>query len=865
MMIQEQICKQQQKRGRSATSHQKLVEFLFAAGYCLAFCGAVAAKASTTTAGSFPARLPSSINNGESSQQQQTSTTQTMDSHSNDSSNETPAGHPANFWSDAASGGGGESDDGGGSEDEEASSSDFEDSRSNVWMSLAQKEHDDLHAEVSTDTLQSTALVDDGASATLEHGIAASPKIHMNDLASEVSEKMIVQGDTVLDENKEIDEISEFGKSSGILEESVSQPEEDTISSSSRSARLPPSSSRSPPRRPPQYKRATRIPAKAAAPIGSQPLQTLEKLQQMLDETDYMTTANHGRQTATRYEQSSSSSASTLSTEPRRSPPDDSAHVSQQTEKLWTSKDRSKYKKQQQRLRRAEQQTLDARSASKPVVDGTLYGDRRDRSFATMFSKGLQQQALYSAEPFDEEEDYSDDTTDDGLGYLLPDFPVYNSDAEDEGETSGADEESSTTFGTSALGREQAQQKPTVQQQKLFQQPQQQEQQYSTPQANAPLSLPGAIPGMSAPGVVAGTGIVGPSYSTRPPNYYPYYGPQQALPLEQQYFAHQRQHHYSQYAPPGPYSPPRQQAPPLEHPQQQQQYLPYNAYPPLPIPPNAQQNGYPASYGYPPPYYATAQQQQQAYSDQYAAWVAATGYAQLNQAGADTGYTQSPQRQPEVNAGYPSTFSQPHPPLLPSPSNVPTTESAVVAPVNGDVKPPLMADKSRIAIVTASKAKVILASKSRQPFPSPGQVAGSAVSFLPGATPFPIVSTHPDAWLTHSLHEASSDERVDRVPVSHEGIIHCLLALFCRSLTVSVFAPFYTGAIARGSKLAPYLRINSTYQSTAPYSRPSVLLGCIAAHTSPYRVQPAVLRKSSSRLSLDRGPSYIFTICPGCS
>lgn len=73
------------------------------------------------------------------------------------------------------------------------------------------------------------------------------------------------------------------------------------------------------------------------------PMKTLEKLQEMLDDTDYLMN--------------------------RRS--------------LWTSRDRSKYKRQQKRFRKVE----------------------------------------------DEE---SDETTDDGLSFTLPDLPIYNSDVEDE-------------------------------------------------------------------------------------------------------------------------------------------------------------------------------------------------------------------------------------------------------------------------------------------------------------------------------------------------------------------------------------------------------------------------------------------------
>ena len=62
----------------------------------------------------------------------------------------------------------------------------------------------------------------------------------------------------------------------------------------------------------------------------NKPLETLEKLQQMLDETDYMTT------TSTSSLQPSSSSTNSLH-----------EHKNKDEKQLWTSKDRSKYKKQQ--------------------------------------------------------------------------------------------------------------------------------------------------------------------------------------------------------------------------------------------------------------------------------------------------------------------------------------------------------------------------------------------------------------------------------------------------------------------------------------------------------------------------------------
>ena len=124
----------------------------------------------------------------------------------------------------------------------------------------------------------------------------------------------------------------------------------------------------------------------------SQPLQTLQKLQQMLEETDYMTasTRRPTKQTTPPLEVVSRATTVTPDT----------------TDKLWTSKDRAKYKKQQQRLRKEQE-------------------EREKRT------------ALYTRSPpihsYSSDDDMSDDT-DDGLGYTLPNLPVYYSDTEGDSE-----------------------------------------------------------------------------------------------------------------------------------------------------------------------------------------------------------------------------------------------------------------------------------------------------------------------------------------------------------------------------------------------------------------------------------------------
>jgi hypothetical protein len=123
----------------------------------------------------------------------------------------------------------------------------------------------------------------------------------------------------------------------------------------------------------------------------SKPLKTLEKLQQLLDETDYMTTASSAMaayqdESGSDEEQGPALSFSAGSASPSRS-----------INPLWTSQDRSKYRKQQ-----------------------------------LMQEQFQRQQA--SQQQLSDIEDNSD--TDDGLGYTLPNLPVYLSDDEG-GESTG--------------------------------------------------------------------------------------------------------------------------------------------------------------------------------------------------------------------------------------------------------------------------------------------------------------------------------------------------------------------------------------------------------------------------------------------
>jgi hypothetical protein len=176
-------------------------------------------------------------------------------------------------------------------------------------------------------------------------------------------------------------------------------------------------SSRNPERNNAKSKKGYQYPSTVAS--SSQPLKTLKKLQQMLDETDYMTAApgprgdegnrdalvsqsGHERVwfdqelAAGEYGEIDPSSVGVSLDS------NDMKENNSEGDKLWTSKDRMKYKKQQQRIRRAkaEQYRIERQLQSPPLYPNTSDGE------------------------------ITEDSTDDGLGYTLPNLPVYFSDAE---------------------------------------------------------------------------------------------------------------------------------------------------------------------------------------------------------------------------------------------------------------------------------------------------------------------------------------------------------------------------------------------------------------------------------------------------
>jgi hypothetical protein len=177
----------------------------------------------------------------------------------------------------------------------------------------------------------------------------------------------------------------------------------------------------------------------------SQPLQTLQKLQQMLDETDYLTSTRTPltiKESPPQYPPAppiSAAAAVTTSTTTvqqrtlsQAAPTKPVAKPTNRREavpgKLWTSKDRLKYKKQQQLLRIQQEEERKRSIHDRRRLAPPIYPHASD------------------------DEGVSDDT-DDGLGYSLPNLPVYMSDAEDsepEYEESNVNRHGSTSSSTPA-------------------------------------------------------------------------------------------------------------------------------------------------------------------------------------------------------------------------------------------------------------------------------------------------------------------------------------------------------------------------------------------------------------------------------
>jgi hypothetical protein len=327
----------------------------------------------------------------------------------------------------------------------------------------------------------------------------------------------------------------------------------------------------------------------SASASSSQPLRTLKKLQAMLEDTDYATATSSSSSSSTKSSpspitqvpsigtSSTSSKSESLGDEhpslpttvyqtkddeyAREKVVEDRQSQSQgsgsgssssssvggdlsgsesgieggeekEMDRLWTSQDRSKYKKQQRRLLRDRDRI-------------NLERIQRERE-----QEQLQQHVHVHVHVLDDDTEVTDateDSTDDGLGYTLPNLPIYNSDAE------STDEMFETEFDSeSSLNKRFSSQSAPP----LSLQPIKHENSVASPSVSPPLINPNASLSSTPP------------YPTQ--QYNQFQGNTQHTPIQQgqgppyQYNRslqnQQQQYHHSQ------------QPPHYNHPQQQQQY-----------------------------------------------------------------------------------------------------------------------------------------------------------------------------------------------------------------------------------------------------------------------------------------------------
>ena len=241
-------------------------------------------------------------------------------------------------------------------------------------------------------------------------------------------------------------------------------------------------------------------------------------------------------------------------------------------DRLWTSKDRSKYKKQQRRLLR-ERERIHLERAQ-----------QREREHEI-----LQQHA---SDDETEATDATEDSTDDGLGYILPNLPIYNSDAESSGELFETEFDSESRSQT------------------------------SPPLSLQPLKEENS---MISPKTSPSTNNSNASLSSNPPYPTQQYNQYQGnTPIQQgqgppYHYNRELQHQQQQYHH-------SQQPPHYNHPQQQYQYPqqipgqhPYNVNNPYPEqqPPYMYPNPQAYAKMNPPPVHQTQQQYQQSWSSSH--------------------------------------------------------------------------------------------------------------------------------------------------------------------------------------------------------------------------------------------------------
>eukprot|EP00569_Conticribra_weissflogii_P001228 CAMPEP_0171354252 /NCGR_PEP_ID=MMETSP0878-20121228/44612_1 /TAXON_ID=67004 /ORGANISM="Thalassiosira weissflogii, Strain CCMP1336" /LENGTH=1093 /DNA_ID=CAMNT_0011860221 /DNA_START=306 /DNA_END=3584 /DNA_ORIENTATION=+ len=398
------------------------------------------------------------------------------------------------------------------------------------------------------------------------------------------------------------------------------------------------------------------VPASSSASAVSQPLKTLKKLQAMLDDTDYATTTLASSSVSGSDPDSAISSRNQMlgkaampSSTPAFNPTETSinhdVHMKKHSnarmdhdysqpqksdsnastppesdelipEKLWTSKDRSKYRRTRRTEKQRQQRDYDEQRAReiREIQRQRIIREERERNDLEELRRKqleelererqqhqkrqqMKQQLLQhdQSDLFFEETDFAEETDTDGKGFELPNLPVYLSDAE---QTDDFSEEADDNMPVT---------KPHSNQPPGFSSPMQQ-----TQQSYRPLQM------------------------MHPPYQYP-------PPLNQRYNYPQHEQQLQQQLPPqsgpyGPYPDYRQHSlPPQQQKQQQQQQQ------------QKQNQGQFSPYSQGPRYQFNDSDQQvqdqiRRYEQQYAAW---------NQA-ARNGYYYPPPI-------YPATFASQHP------------------------------------------------------------------------------------------------------------------------------------------------------------------------------------------------------------
>mmetsp|Transcript_6820 Transcript_6820/g.15077 ORF Transcript_6820/g.15077 Transcript_6820/m.15077 type:complete len:1260 (-) Transcript_6820:80-3859(-) len=424
-------------------------------------------------------------------------------------------------------------------------------------------------------------------------------------------------------------------------------------------------------------------PTADAANSASQPLRTLKRLQAMLEDSDYAThtvapasgtvigssetnvdelsdventikgTKTNSQTNQGEHQAMPQTQASTVN--------NSNESLSSQTDKLWTSKDRAKYRrtrrteKQRQERQQREYEEQHARKIRDIQRQRIIREERERKELVELRRKQAEvinrqrQQQQYEQQNggqekqffhFEETSDFEDDTDTDGMGFELPNLPVYLSD----GETDDFSEESDEL----PKMQQRPPPRPIRQLNNNYspQNPQQQEYRMPDPSMGQNNNMPQqpyqyAHPGIQQQSQQQQQPPPQQRTNTPYPNSYQQYPPysqqQQTMPQYQQYGQHNHQQmqedqrrqyeqHYAawaQAAANGYYYPPpphpstmtfQQQQRAQQQQQQQQQQQPHqSSYPPQQNPYTTQQQQMQQNQGHP---YATHAQQQSYYMQQ---------------------------------------------------------------------------------------------------------------------------------------------------------------------------------------------------------------------------------------------------------